>query len=264
MRNGAALRQEEPARRHASADSAAAATRDGRVAHALLAVSAVHMLTQPLPLRHSCVTAALLCLAEAARSYLDPAGPTLATVAAGCSSRPSHRSSQRSRWGARMAPTELEAPVAAAHLISIEIVVKGLLWPRFHRQYPECARRSRTLRCDRTRRCRLRTLALVQRLRTPPELALRRVAGWVDPGHFQRAKRTACCGAKQSHNFGVSSRACQGFVWSELVACLTLHVSMCFTRLRFGKTGEDEFTLLCGSPLSTLQGFAVACSSLTK
>ena len=40
-----------------------------------------------------------------------------------------------------------------------------------------------------------------------------------------------------------------------------LCLSICFASVRrFGKTGEDEFTLLCGPPLSPLQGFAIACS----
>ena len=34
--------------------------------------------------------------------------------------------------------------------------------------------------------------------------------------------------------------------------------------MRLGKTAEDEFTLLCGPPLSPLQGFAIAIGSLTK
>jgi hypothetical protein len=43
-----------------------------------------------------------------------------------------------------------------------------------------------------------------------------------------------------------------------------LCLSICFASVRrFGKTGEDEFTLLCG-PLPPLQGFAIACSSVTK
>jgi hypothetical protein len=86
--------------------------------------------------------------------------------------------------------------------------------------------------------------------------------GWVGTGAGAVSKGEADC-VLRCDAHACNGRRPQAHAATRLsdFACAAVY---CTLRHRLGKTANDEFTLLCGPPLSPLQGFAVACSSLSK